>query len=121
MTKGDDGIYYYEMPEDYSNARIIFTDGTKEGNKYPTGIYTPGLIVEGSMIYKDGLWGPYDDPNKKPTVSISKPGGEFIDKLTLTLGYTNATSAVYYIDGVKQGTYTDWEKITIGEKIKLEI
>ena len=119
MTKGDDGIYYYEMPEDYSNARIIFTYGTKEGNKYPTGIYTPGLIVEGSMIYKDGLWGPYDDPNKKPTVYISKPGGEFIDKLTLTLGYTNATSAVYYIDGVKQGTYTDGEKITIGEKNKI--
>ena len=67
------------------------------------------------MIYKDGSWGPYDNPNKKPTVSISKTGGEFVDKLTLTLGYTNATSAVYYIDGVKKGAYTNGEKITIGE------
>ena len=55
MTKVADGLYKYEIPEGYTNPRVIFTDGS---NQYPyTG--TEGLLVTGNMIYSDGKWSNY--------------------------------------------------------------
>ena len=57
-----------------------------------------------------------DNPDDQtPEVTISQTGGSFKDSLQLTLGYTNATSGTYSIDGAAAITYTNGKSITIGE------
>ena len=56
---------------------------------------------------------------KIPTPTISMEGGSFIDSLELTFGYTNATSGTYSIDGGSNVTYSNGEKIKIGENNKI--
>ncbi|MBE6051257.1 MAG: starch-binding protein [Clostridium sp.] len=53
MTKVVDGIYKYEIPEDFSAPKVIFTDGK---NQYPS---SEGLSVTDNMIYSNGNWSKY--------------------------------------------------------------
>lgn len=66
MTKveGEDDLYKCEIPSDYKNARVIFTNGEKSGTlKYPadteTEVDAAGLTVDGSWIYDGTSWKEY--------------------------------------------------------------
>jgi alpha-amylase len=118
MTKGNDGLYSYEIPEGFGDAKVIFSD--KGNNQYP-GAGQEGLAITAgaSMEYNNGTWENYKKIDTKPTVSISKEDCTFIDSLTLTLGAKNSTSATYSINSGAETAYTDGESIIIGKDSKV--
>jgi alpha-amylase len=57
-----------------------------------------------------------DNPDDQtPEITISQEGGEFKNTLQLTLGYTNATSGTYSIDGAAPTAFTNGKSVPIGE------
>ncbi|WP_160690986.1 starch-binding protein [Clostridium sp. C2-6-12] len=118
MTKGNDGLYSYQIPKGFGDAKVIFSD--KGNNQYPASGQEGLAITDGaSMEYKNGTWQIYDEIDTKPTVSISKEDCSFTDSLTLTLGVKNATSSTYSIGGVAETAYKDGQTITIGKDAKV--
>ena len=81
MTKVEGDLYKCEIPSDFKNARVIFTNGEKSGTlKYPadteTEVDAAGLTVDGSWIYDGTSWKEYitssggDDPIDDPVEDI---------------------------------------------------
>lgn len=56
MTSVGNGIYKYEVPSEIVNPRVIFYSSAT--NRYPAD-QAKGLLLSGSMIYKDGSWANY--------------------------------------------------------------
>ena len=55
MTKVRENLYAYEVPEGYTNPKVIFTDNKVQ---YPESGQA-GLELKGQMIYSDGKWSNY--------------------------------------------------------------
>ena len=114
MTDEGDGLYSYTLPEGWTSAKVIFNDGT---NQIP-GVDEPGFeLTDSDMIYENGNWTEYIEPEVNPEVSISKEDCTFIGTLDLTLGCKNVDKATYSINGGEEVEYSDGTTITIGEDI----
>jgi alpha-amylase len=115
MTKVNDGLYNYKIPEGFGDAKVIFSN--KGNSQYPgSGQEGLAITVGSSMEYKNGTWKPYEEVTTGPAVSISKEDCTFEDSLTLTLGAKNVTSATYSINGEEEEEYKDGQTVTIGQE-----
>lgn len=124
MDKNSEGIYYINIPNDYSVPKIIFSDGND--NKYPKdtqeGVSEPGLDITDSMILVDQKWISYSDyeeqNNKKDNEEIdekeednnlcitsfnaNKPKGKLNEKVIYSVdvqGGSDNYQYYYYVDG----------------------
>ena len=115
MTDIGDGVYCYEVPESIENPRVIFY--SSDNCRYP-GDMEPGLLVEGSMIYKDGSWSSYEAA-AYGTVTVSyidEAGNEVATSVVLEgkVGESYTTTAAnvsgYTLketDGATTGTFAE--------------
>jgi len=110
MTDEGDSLYSYSLPAGFTDALVIFTDGS---NQVP-GVGKDGLSLEdGSvMIYDNENWSEYDEGTK---ASISPASTSFVDSQILVLGAKNYKSATYSINGGEEVAYKNGDKITIGD------
>ena len=95
MTKGSDGIYYYQIPDDIEEPNVIFYAGSNS-MRYPAD-EQPGLVMTSlSMIYDGSSWKEYATDNGTVTVKYVDENGKEIassDTLTGKVGSAYTTSA----------------------------
>lgn len=114
MTSVGNGIYQYEVPENIEAPRVIFYSSVS--NRYPADTL-PGLLLDGSMIYADGVWSTYSEvSNGTVTANYVDESGNTLATAVTTTGQTGAaytTSAktisgytLLRVDGAASGTYT---------------
>ncbi|MBQ3418469.1 MAG: starch-binding protein [Ruminococcus sp.] len=107
-----------------SNFDITVKNG---GGMVPAGTYTDEVsgstwTVTGSSISghigSSGIAVIYDQPQAGPS-AFANPGNTSYktDTITVTLGYSNATSGSYSIDGGSFKSYTNGQTITIGSGV----
>ena len=122
IKRGNKGVAIVNMDGGADvNVKVGLPDGkykdlgTSGGTFEVSGGMLKGKVQSGktAFIYKE------EAIVKIPTPTISMEGGSFIDSLELTLGYTNATSGTYSIDDGSNVTYSNGEKIKIGENNKI--
>ena len=76
MTKESGSLYSYEVPEEFEdNCYVLFTAGM-DGPQVP-GQEEPGMQLSGaSMIYRDGEWTEYKNPDPTKPTTPTAPDGE---------------------------------------------
>ncbi len=81
MTSVGDGIYKYEVPEEIENPRVVFFSSAT--NRYPSDM-EKGLLLSGSMVYKDGSWSSYvsEEYGTVTTKYVDEAGNELADAVT---------------------------------------
>ena len=114
-----EGVYAYNIPDDWTNAKIIFNDG----NRQIPGAMEPGYVYEAetSMLYYDGQWSEVEKSEKPeekiPVIQASVEDGASFDdetmKVTLTL--ENAVSGTYSLDGGAAQTFENSTTIAVGK------
>nr|WP_312291539.1 starch-binding protein [Clostridium chromiireducens] len=114
MTKEANGLYSYTLPENFGNAKVIFSNNG--GSQIPAASQ-PGLTITAgtSMVYNNGTWQEYKEVILTPSVSSSPADSSFVGSLQLTLGSENATSSTYSINNGTALPYTNGQTITIGQ------
>ena len=139
MTNEGDGIYSYEVPENIEAPRVIFY--SSDTNRYPADM-EKGLLLNGSMIYKDGNWENYTSVENGTIVIeyVDADGNQLADSKTQTglvgssyvttakpiSGYTLKTTpdnaSGLYVKGTITVTYV-YEKsgVTTGNTAYLEL
>ena len=96
-----------------------YTNYSSTGGKYTVSNgRISGNIQGNSIIIIDTLRGENPPDPETPSVSISPNGGKFIGSQVVTLGYSNATSGTYSIDGGAEKSFSNGDKITIGSDAK---
>lgn len=94
MTNEGDGIYSYEVPENIEAPRVIFY--SSDTNRYPADM-EKGLLLNGSMIYKDGSWENYTSVENGTIVIeyVDADGNQLADSKTQTglVGSSYVTTA----------------------------
>lgn len=117
MESLGEGVYAYNLPDGWTEAKVIFNDGT---NQYP-GAQQPGMDWnEGvSMAYVDGSWTEVEkEPEEEgPVVRTSLKEGSTFDteSETITLTLKNAVSGTYSVDGGPEKAFTDSAEVVIGQ------
>ncbi|WP_294359841.1 starch-binding protein [uncultured Clostridium sp.] len=114
MTSNGGNLYSYTLPEEWNDldAKVIFTDGTNQ----TSGTNKAGLeLTSRSMLYDNGSWTEYVEPEITPEVSSSKEDCSFKGTLELTLGCKNVDKATYSINGAEEVEYSNGKIITIGK------
>lgn len=140
MTSEGNGIYSYEVPEKIKEPRVIFF--SSDINRYPADM-EKGLLLNGSMIYKDGIWEKYAPAEMGTVITkfVDKNGNELADSVVQTglvgssyvttaapiSGYTlkdtPENAAGLYVNGTVTVTYV-YEKdneAVIGNKAYIEL
>ncbi|CDM67953.1 Hypothetical protein CM240_0788 [Clostridium bornimense] len=100
------------------NTETNLKNGTYKSIASDGGTFTVsnGILTGKLASGKIAVIGEISDPVTTPTPTITPASGTtFTDTLSLTLGYKNATSGTYAIDGVDQGSFTNGKVITIGK------
>ena len=112
MTLVGDNIYSYDIPDDYDNPKVIFTNGvTGTSTKIPAdgaeGVDEPGFSIDGHWIYDaTGTWREYTEIAKKCNVTVNH-----VD----TDGKILATDTLQGADGA---SYSTVAKTIDGYKLK---
>lgn len=115
MTSVGNGVYSYEVPENIKNPRVIFY--SSDSCRYPADMQ-PGLLLKGSMIYKDGSWISYQEQvyGKVTVKYVDQSGKSLADIVTTTgkVGESYKTSAksisgyeLVEVSGNASGVYTE--------------
>lgn len=138
MTSEGNGIYSYEVPENIENPRVIFF--SSDTNRYPADM-EKGLLLSGSMIYKDGSWENYTPVSNGTVITkfVDANGNELTDSVTATglvgssyittakpiSGYTLKTTpqnaSGLYINGTITVTYVYEKNTTTGNTAYIEL
>lgn len=138
MTSEGNGIYSYEVPENIENPRVIFF--SSDTNRYPADM-EKGLLLSGSMIYKDGSWENYTPVSNGTVITkfVDANGNELADSVTATglvgssyittakpiSGYTLKTTpqnaSGLYINGTITVTYVYEKNTTTGNTAYIEL
>lgn len=138
MTSEGNGIYSYEVPENIENPRVIFF--SSDTNRYPADM-EKGLLLNGSMIYKDGSWESYTPVANGTVVTkfVDTAGIEIADSVTATglvgssyittakpiSGYTLKTTpqnaSGFYVSGTITVTYIYEKNTTTGSTAYIEL
>lgn len=138
MNSEGNGIYSYEVPENIENPRVIFF--SSDTNRYPADM-EKGLLLSGSMIYKDGSWENYTPVSNGTVITkfVDANGNKLADSVTATglvgssyittakpiSGYTLKTTpqnaSGLYINGTITVTYVYEKNTTTGNTAYIEL
>ena len=138
MTSEGNGIYSYEVPENIEAPRVIFYSSAT--NRYPADL-EKGLLLSGSMIYKDGSWESYTPVTAGTVVTkfVDSNGTEIADSVKTTgvvgasyittakpiSGYTLKSTpdnaAGIYVSGTITVTYVYEKNQTTGNMAYIEL
>lgn len=138
MTSEGNGIYSYEVPKNIEAPRVIFF--SSDTNRYPEDL-EKGLLLSGSMIYKDGNWENYTSVQSGTVITkfVDETGNELADSVKETglvgssyvttakpiSGYTLKTTpenaAGLYVSGTITVTYIYEKNTTTGNTAYIEL
>ena len=115
MDSLGEGVYGYNLPEGWSNAKMLFSDGS---NQIP-GANQPGIDwADGtSKLYANGQWSDVEVAEQKPTVKSSLAEGSTFDteSTTITLTLEHATKGTYCVDDGPVKEFTNSATVVIGK------
>lgn len=117
MENLGDSVYAYNLPEGWTDAKIIFTDGSSQ----IPGAQQPGMdwTVETSMLYANSEWKAVEKEDPIVTMSIEsslEDGSSFDEESAeITLTLINAVSGTYSVDDGPVKEFTDSTQVTIGK------
>lgn len=113
-----DGVYAYNLPEGWTEAKIIFNNGSSQ----IPGAQQPGLDwADGtSMLYANSEWKKVEKeepPADEMSIESSLEDGSSFDdeSAAITLTLKNAESGTYSVDDGPVKEFTDSAEVTIGK------
>ena len=109
-----EGVYAYNLPDDFKNASIIFNDGASQ---YPAAQQAGLEFTKGqSMAYINGSWTKVEKQTNdiKITSSLANGSSFNTDSTTTTITLKNATKGSYSVDDGPAKEFTGSATVTLG-------
>ena len=109
-----EGVYAYNLPDDFKNASIIFNDGASQ---YPAAQQAGLEFTKGqSMAYINGSWTKVEKQTNdiKITSSLANGSSFNTDSTTTTITLKNATKGSYSVDNGPVKEFTGSATVTLG-------
>ena len=109
-----EGVYAYNLPDDFKNASIIFNDGASQ---YPAAQQAGLEFTKGqSMAYINGSWTKVEKQTDdiKITSSLANGSSFNTDSTTTTITLKNATKGSYSVDNGPVKEFTGSATVTLG-------
>ena len=109
-----EGVYAYNLPDDFKTASIIFNDGASQ---YPAAQQAGLEFTKGqSMAYINGSWTKVEKQTNdiKITSSLANGSSFNTDSTTTTITLKNATKGSYSVDNGPVKQFTGSATVTLG-------
>ena len=109
-----EGVYAYNLPDDFKTASIIFNDGASQ---YPAAQQAGLEFTKGqSMAYINGSWTKVEKQTNdiKITSSLANGSSFNTDSTTTTITLKNATKGSYSVDDGPAKEFTGSATVTLG-------
>ena len=109
-----EGVYAYNLPDDFKTASIIFNDGASQ---YPAAQQAGLEFTKGqSMAYINGSWTKVEKQTNdiKITSSLANGSSFNTDSTTTTITLKNATKGSYSVDNGPVKEFTGSATVTLG-------
>ena len=109
-----EGVYAYNLPDDFKTASIIFNDGASQ---YPAAQQAGLEFIKGqSMAYINGSWTKVEKQTNdiKITSSLANGSSFNTDSTTTTITLKNATKGSYSVDNGPVKQFTGSVTVTLG-------
>ena len=109
-----EGVYAYNLPDDFKTASIIFNDGASQ---YPAAQQAGLEFTKGqSMAYINGSWKKVEKQTNdiKITSSLATGSSFNTDSTTTTITLKNATKGSYSVDNGPVKEFTGSATVTLG-------
>lgn len=115
MESLGEGVYAYNLPENWTDANIMFTDGKAQ----MPGSMQPGFVYEAgsSMLCHDGEWTVVEKKEDAPVITSSVEDGAAFDSesMDVTLKLEHAVSGTYSLDGGPAQEFKDSAIVSVGK------